>query len=829
MGVKPSSPLRSLTICSVTAVLAVLTYYLLPAELNELARRTAAIFVVAAIFWATEALPLYATSLCIIGFEIVFLADKGGMAGILPMHSDWPTNAAGQAMHLNYKTFLASWAAPVIMLFMGGFLLSSAVSRHGLDRVIAAKLLRPFSSSPAKLLFGILGITAFFSMWMSNTATAAMMLAIVAPVLAKLPRTDRFHRGAILAVPFGANIGGIGTPIGTPPNAVALGALRDAGYNIGFLEWMMMAVPLAVLLVIVAGVLLLWFYRPDKNIKLPEIEKAENLNGMGKLTLLILGMTILLWLTSKLTGISDAAVALLAAAALTALRVLDKKDVDSIDWNVLLLMWGGLSLGSAMQSTGLVDFLVQSPVIANLNSNPDMSSNMLIAAGVVFFTLTLGTFMSHTAATALLVPIVMGLAPGSPVQMVVLTALAASFAMAMPVSTPPNAIAFATGDIPASSMIRSGGLISIVACCVLLVGQGTVIPMMLSTPQVKRAMTRRVAVLVPTSGQHADKGNLQLNGYGLAETQLRKMNIDVRIFDTADYGNKLAGFVETQVKPWEPDLIVGPYSSEEALSVAKAIKGTPLIVPTANVDVLTQKPGQPVYRVSPPMSKLASGVAAYVKTQQRRWDIGDILIVGEDTPYGQSAIQSIAGNCLMQGLPTARVVKFVIGQAQQIEVEFKANTVVFMVTRNIADAKALLQKFDGHTLRIGFAGAFSTPELRKVDYYCVSQWADDDPAAETVSFVRQYTGVYDEPPQYHAAQAYSALIIAGYALEQAVKQEVTVQEILAKETVATPVGRVRFFDFDGYYNQNTTRAVVQQLLGGQATTVYPARQAAVMP
>ena len=522
MGAKPSSPLRSLMICVITAVLAVLTYYLLPGDMNELARRTAAIFVVAAIFWATEALPLYATSLCIIGFEIVFLADKGGAAGSLPMLSDWPTNAAGQAIHLSYKTFLTSWSAPVIMLFMGGFLLSSAVTRHGLDRVIASKLLRPFSTSPTKLLFGILGITAFFSMWMSNTATAAMVLAIVAPVLAKLPRTDRFHRGAILAVPFGANIGGIGTPIGTPPNAVALGALRDAGYNIGFLEWMLMAVPLAVILVIVAGVLLLWFYRPSKDIVLPEIEKAENLDGMGKLTLCILGLTVLLWLTSKMTGISDAAVALLAAAALTALRVLDKKDVDNIDWNVLLLMWGGLSLGSAMQSTGLVDYLVQSPAISSLDSLPGPWSGFLLACGVVTLTLGLGTFMSHTAATALLVPIVMGLAPGSPVQMVVLTALAASFAMAMPVSTPPNAIAFATGDIPAASMIRSGGVISIIACIVLLVGQGTIIPMMLSSPQVKRSLTRRVAVLVPMTGQHADKGELQRNGYVLLKLRFAR-------------------------------------------------------------------------------------------------------------------------------------------------------------------------------------------------------------------------------------------------------------------------------------------------------------------
>ena len=824
MGAKPSSPLRSLTICAVTAVLAIATYYLLPSDMNELARRTAAIFVVAAIFWATEALPLYATSLCIIGFEIVFLADKGGMADILPMHSAWPTNAAGQSIHLSYKSFLTSWSAPVIMLFMGGFLLSSAVSRHGLDRVIASKLLRPFSTSPTKLLFGILGITAFFSMWMSNTATAAMVLAIVAPVLAKLPRSDRFHRGAILAVPFGANIGGIGTPIGTPPNAVALGALRDAGYHIGFLEWMLMAVPLAVLLVIVTGVLLLWFYRPSKDIVLPEIEKAENLDGMGKLTLLILGLTILLWLTSKVTGISDAAVALLAAAALTALRVLDKKDVDNIDWNVLLLMWGGLSLGSAMQSTGLVDYLVESSVITNLYSLPGPWSGFLLACGVVTLTLGLGTFMSHTAATALLVPIVMGLAPGSPVQMVVLTALAASFAMAMPVSTPPNAIAFATGDIPAASMIRSGGLISIVACVVLLVGQGTIIPMMLSSPQVKRALTRRVAVIVPMTGAHADKGELQRNGYALAESQIRKMKIEVRYFDSADHGNKLAGFVESEVLPWMPDLIVGPYSSEEVASVGKMVGQTPVIVPTANVDELTQQSGRAIYRVSPPMQMIAMAAADFLKAVQTQMAFDSILILSEDSSYGKSAVASIMGNCIMRSLPTAKVVTFGNGQAHEAVFSVTPKTVVLMVTRHVPDAKALLERLADHPLRVGFAGAFATPALEVGDYYRVTQWGDDEDDPIAQQFVEQYQALYQSVPQYHAAQAYSALITAGNVLEQAVMQKVSVKKILGTQAVATPVGQVRFLDFAGYFNQNPTTAVVQQLIGGKAATIYPKDQ-----
>ena len=162
------------------------------------------------------------------------------------------------------------------------------MTKHGLDKLIAGKLIRPFMRRPITLLFGVMGITAFFSMWMSNTATTAMMRAIIAPILRSLPDEERFGWAIVMAVPFGANIGGIGTPIGTPPNAVVLGALRQAGYQVVFVDWMILAVPLSVLMIIVAGALLYWIFRPKKGLVLPAIEKAGKINGHGRLTLLIL-------------------------------------------------------------------------------------------------------------------------------------------------------------------------------------------------------------------------------------------------------------------------------------------------------------------------------------------------------------------------------------------------------------------------------------------------------------------------------------------------------------------------------------------------------------
>ena len=371
----------------------------------------------------------------------------------------------------SYTVFLSSFSSGIIILFMGGFLLSAAVTKHGLDRAIASRILRPMSGRPIFLMFGVLLITAFFSMWMSNTATTVMMLAIISPLVKALPSDDKFHRAVILAVPFGANIGGIGTPIGTPPNAVAMAALQQAGYKIGFIDWMMMGVPLAALLVMVAGVLLYWFFPPGKDLVLPTIEKpTEKISFKGRLTLLILGLTIVLWLTGKWHGLASPAVALLAAAALTALGVLRKHDVDSIDWNVLILMWGGLSIGKAFEVTHVVDYIVALP-IAQLQG-------FALAAILVTLGVVVSNFMSHTATAIVLVPMVMAMNIQRPDHMVILTALACSFAMAMPVSTPPNAIAFATGKIPVSALIRSGAMVSLICILTLLLGYQWVLPLL---------------------------------------------------------------------------------------------------------------------------------------------------------------------------------------------------------------------------------------------------------------------------------------------------------------------------------------------------------------
>ena len=453
-----------------TAVIATALYFLLPASIDELQRRMACIFVVAAMFWAFEVLPLYATSLLVIAMMILFLATDGGLADVLPGMQAIPASVS-----ISSKPFLAAFGSNIIILFMGGFLLSAALTKHQIDRAIAAKVIRPFTKSPLMLMYGVLLISAFFSMWMSNTATAAMMIAILRPILAQLPTDDKYHRGLVLAVPFGANIGGVGTPIGTPPNAVAFAAIKASGGSISFLDWMLFGVPLALIMLALVGLLLYNTHKPDADLALPSVDGPKKISWYGKLTLSILLATVALWLTGELHGIGAGTVALFAAVALTALSVLDKYDVDSINWNILILMWGGLAMGVGIEQSGL-GALVAS---ADLTALP--GGLFGLAAVLVVLSIVLSTFMSNTATANLLVPIVLALALAVPerAQLAVLCALGCSFAMAMPVSTPPNAIAFATGEVRASALFKLGGLVSIVSGVVLIVGYQFVLPLVL--------------------------------------------------------------------------------------------------------------------------------------------------------------------------------------------------------------------------------------------------------------------------------------------------------------------------------------------------------------
>lgn len=452
-------------------------YWLVQPIVPERAARALSILIIAAGFWATEALPLFATAFVVIGLEITLLASEGGLADQLtallavlgvsgPAPSDAPVVDAAQ--------FLAPFAQDIVILFLSGFLLSSAMSTHGVDRFLATRLLRPFAKSSRHLLYGLLGLSAFFSMWMSNTATAAMMLSLLSPLIADRPRGDSLAQCLVLAIAFGSNIGGLATPIGTPPNAIAFGALNAAGYGLTFLSWMVVAVPLTVVLLAVSGVILDRWFRPALEARAVVLLDATDaaITWQGGVTLSVLAITVGLWLTSGFHGVGPGAVGLLAVAALSAARVLGSHDVNTIDWSVLILMWGGLSLSVALEVSGLTAVLADGDISR-------LTGGVWVAAvATVVMAVALSTVMSNTAAAALLVPMALALSLPSSEQVAMLAALACSVAMALPVSTPPNAVAYATGRVELATMRRLGSVVTLACVGVMLVGYRVMLPLL---------------------------------------------------------------------------------------------------------------------------------------------------------------------------------------------------------------------------------------------------------------------------------------------------------------------------------------------------------------
>lgn len=421
------------------------------------------IFVLAAVLWVSEALPLFATSLLVIGLQILLLANPGGWSGLGFENGSSPS----------YREILGIAADPVLVLFFGGFVLAHAAVKEGVDRAMSALMLRPFGSEPRRVLPGVMVVTLMFSPWMSNTATTTMMLALVTPMLAALPPGEPFRKALVLAVPFTANIGGMGTPIASPPNAVAVGFLQKAGHTVGFLDWMLVAVPLMLLL---AGFtwLLLWRLFPPVTPGLRVEFSGGTLTGRGRLVVGVFVVTVVLWMSERLHGLPPAVVSLLPVIVLAATGIFSRRDFAGVEWNILILIAGGISLGAGMQMTGL-----DRMVVGWLPSG-DGNSLWLLTI-LMLATLAVGTFMSNTAAANLLLPIGISAATLAEageglavVQVAVSIALVSSMTMALPVSTPPNAIAYAKGEFSTGEMARSALLISGLAVALIILGGGFV-------------------------------------------------------------------------------------------------------------------------------------------------------------------------------------------------------------------------------------------------------------------------------------------------------------------------------------------------------------------
>ncbi|HEX5726761.1 MAG TPA: DASS family sodium-coupled anion symporter [Longimicrobiaceae bacterium] len=440
-----------------------------PAGLSAAGWRAAAVGALMAVWWVTEAAPIPATSLLPL---VLFPA-----LGVAPI------DAAA-----------APYANPLIFLFLGGFLLAAAMQRWGLHRRIALTVVGAMGTRPASLVGGFMAATALISMWVNNTATAMMMLPIGLSVV-ELVRPDdegdtprNFAPALMLGIGYAATLGGFGTLIGTAPNALFAGFMRETyGYEVPFVAWMAVGVPMVVVTTPLCWLILTRLVYPLRGAEVPggrALIRGE-LRALGRVTraevlvALVFGSAALLWIFRPLLErwlpegvLSDAGVAVGAALLLFLLpsgepgrRVLDWEAGRSMPWDLLLLFGGGLSLADALTKTGLAAWLGDR--LAGFDALPTPVLVLLVVVVIVL----LSELASNTATAAAFLPVAGALALGvgeNPLLLAIPATLAASCGFMLPVATPPNAIAYGTGHVSMRQMLRAGAWLDVACALVIL-------------------------------------------------------------------------------------------------------------------------------------------------------------------------------------------------------------------------------------------------------------------------------------------------------------------------------------------------------------------------
>ena len=401
-------------------------------DLSAPASRMLAIFGAAVVLWITEAIPLSATSVLVILAEILLVSDQA-----LVTLDDFEARP--------YAGYFATLAHPVLMLFLGGFVLAECAAKYRLDRNLAGVLLRPFGNSPKAIVGGLMAITAVLSMFMSNTATTAAMMAVVLPVAATLDPNDRVRTGLVLSIPIAANIGGLGTPVGSPPNAIALGRLADEGVSVDFIRWMGLAVPIVLIVLTAAWFMIVRRYPAQATTIDVRIGGSFDTSREATILYATFAATIVGWVSEPLHGIPSSVIGFLPVVVLLATKVFGVDDLKRINWHVLWLVGGGIALGLGVSDTGLDDWLVGLVDWGSL-------STILLTSTLALLALVMSTIISNSATANLVVPIGVSLATSAAVDLDpllagIIIAMSCSLAMSLPISTPPNAIAYASGHV----------------------------------------------------------------------------------------------------------------------------------------------------------------------------------------------------------------------------------------------------------------------------------------------------------------------------------------------------------------------------------------------
>ncbi|MBT3305183.1 MAG: DASS family sodium-coupled anion symporter [Alphaproteobacteria bacterium] len=423
-----------------------------------------------AFWWLTEALPIPVTALMpLIAFPVLGLFD--------------------------FKASAAPYAHPLIFLFMGGFIIAKAIETWNLHRRIALRVVRAFGTRPDYLIAGFMLATATLSMWVSNTATTVMMLPIAISIISVLNEKEDPQTAAntatalLLAIAYSASIGGVGTLVGSPPNALLAAFVQDQfGIEMGFARWMSIGLPVVLVMLPLAWLLLTRVTCPVARRPIPgadEVIKTE-IEALGPMTieekrvLAIFVLTALSWVFRPLItagfpgmGLTDSGIALIGAFSLFIIptgrgngaSLMNWPRAVTLPWGVLLLFGGGLSLAGAISKSGLADIIGGG--LVGLEGLPTIVLVAAVATLIVFLT----EITSNTATTAVFLPVVATVAVSAgtaPLELIVPVALAASCAFMMPVATPPNAIVFSSDMLTVAQMAKAGFLLNLIAIAVII-------------------------------------------------------------------------------------------------------------------------------------------------------------------------------------------------------------------------------------------------------------------------------------------------------------------------------------------------------------------------
>ncbi|NNH73109.1 DASS family sodium-coupled anion symporter [Nocardia uniformis] len=485
-------------------VFAVLVYWVLPDSLSVPARSTAAVAILMATWWMTEAIPLAATALVpLVAFPVLSVAPIGTRT----LDPDEEGVTTGDLLGA-----AAPYADKIIFLFLGGFLLAATMQRWGLHRRIALRTIGVVGTQPVRLVAGFMLATAFLSMWVSNTATTVMMLPIGVSVILLTKRLledddsavdPNFATALMLGIAYAASIGSLGTIIGTPPNGLLVSNLAKEGINISFGTWMLFGVPIAAVFLVLAWLVLTRLVFPPRISEIPGGREAiaaqtRELGTMsrGETTVLVVFVTTALaWILIPtlfgsdgvdalrdaiplLTRVGDEVIAMTMAIALFIIpvgrngeRLLDWETAKQIPWGILLLFGGGLSLANQIRVTGLGAWIGDQ--VAAIGTVPIVVLVVVVAALVLLLT----ELTSNTATTATFLPIIIGVAGGmglDPALLAVPVALAATSAFMLPVATPPNAVVFGSGHVRIGQMIRAGIVLNVIGMVLITIAMFTI-------------------------------------------------------------------------------------------------------------------------------------------------------------------------------------------------------------------------------------------------------------------------------------------------------------------------------------------------------------------